>query len=184
MALLKKKSDDPEVAALQEKIDHMEGLERVRRKYGRISDRDAEAYLKDEERAAKKAEMRRVAEEEGRKAREERDKLIRKTAREYIANGRIIAAVEGSRVETIGNDLSFACPDCGGALRDDQGLLIRLTEMHLFAPPQRFAEPSELVIYSARNPLGAIIGFPGTLRPMACTNCGKSSLVIMQLVVI
>ena len=119
------------------------------------------------------------------KAREERDKLVRKTAQEYIANGRILATVEGSRVHSVGNDLSLPCPDCGGALRDDQGILLRLTEMYLFAPEGRkFAEPSELVIYSARNPLGAIIGFPGTLRPMACSNCGKTSLVILQLVVI
>jgi hypothetical protein len=119
------------------------------------------------------------------KAREERDKLVRKTAQEYIANGRILATVEGSRVQAIGNDCSLPCPTCGGALRDDQGILIRLTEMFLNAPEGRkFAEPSELVIYSARNPLGAIIGFPGTLRPMACSNCGKTSLVILQLVVI
>jgi hypothetical protein len=118
-------------------------------------------------------------------AREDRSNLIRKTAKEYIANGRILATVEGVKIDTIGNDLSFACPACGGALRDDNGLLTRLTEMYLFAPEGRkFAEPSELVIYSTRNPLGAVLGFPGTIRHMACSNCGKISLVVMQLVVI
>lgn len=187
MALLnlKKKSEDPEVAALQEQVAKMEAMNRVRQKYGRISDADVERILKDEQNAVQKAEMKAQMEEASRKAREERDRLIRKTAGEYVGSGRILATVNGIKVEAIGEDCSLPCPECGGPLRDSSAILCEMTERYLLAPAQhKFGPEAGLVIYNAQNPLGWTIGFPGVIRPLTCVSCGKTTPIAVQLVVL
>lgn len=79
MALLKlkKESENPEVAALQEEIERLKAAERIRLKYGRVSDKDVERLIEEESNAAKRAEQKRINEEASRKAKEERDRKIR-----------------------------------------------------------------------------------------------------------
>lgn len=186
MPILKPKDNKPAptVEELQAEIEHMKAVERIRRRFGRISDQDVEMYLREEEVERESAEGRRMAEEAAAKARAEKYELIKKTTHEYIKKGRLLAQVDGNPVSGLDKEGNLKCPFCGGPLQESAGHLQHLAEIFMNAPEgNRFAEPSELCIYSARNPLGEI-GFPGLYRGLQCMKCKKTSLVAVQLVVL
>lgn len=185
MALLKKKSENEEIATLQAEVDRLKAFERIRNKYGRISDADVERLIKEEETLAAKAEMRRLSDEQAKKAREERDRKIRSEAVELVRSGRILVSVKGVRIETVGTDLSPACPVCGGALSGPDQPLYQFSEGWTFTPPdRRFVPESPLLIYSARNPLSQYMGGPLWIGAGTCRNCKKTAFTAIQLVIL
>lgn len=185
MPILKKKSENEEIATLQAEVDRLKAFERIRLKYGRISDKDVERILKEEENAAAKAEMRKIAEEESRKAREERDRKIREEAVKLVQQGRVLVTVGGVRAESIGKDLTPPCPHCGGGLSDADQALYEYTEWWLFTPAdRRFVTESPLMIYSAKNPLSRYMGAPLWVGAGTCRNCKKTAFIVVQLVIL
>lgn len=180
-----KKTDNEEIAALKQEIERLKAVDRVRKKYGRVSDQDLERLVKEETAAAQKAETRRINEEKSRKDREERDKKIREAAQEYVRQGKIRVSVNKERVSSVDNSLAPPCPYCGGGLTNaDMAILAYATAWFSTEEDQRFSLKSPLLVFSAHNPLSQFVGAPLWVGAGTCKSCGKSASIIVQLVVL
>jgi predicted RNA-binding Zn-ribbon protein involved in translation (DUF1610 family) len=104
---------------------------------------------------------------------------IKTTLGEILEKGNLKITVDLERV--IPNDCGGVnCPKCGLGLSKTIPLIESLASRWMYSR----GEPSELCIRDAKGPLSLIVGMPFIETYIGCPNCGKSSLITMQLGVI
>jgi hypothetical protein len=170
-----------EIAKLRAELEEMKEFARIRGKFGTtISDDQVRIFL-DEERKIEAAHKKRLEDaEKSRLLYEARDKEIRAMAPALVESGTIRIRVNGRPVKSIGEDLGVPCPVCGAPLRGHvAGAIFALAEMVWQKRPL-----SELLIRSAKNPLGSLVGLPAITDHGHCPSCKEPISFISQLVVL
>jgi ribosomal protein S27E len=108
---------------------------------------------------------------------------VRKLVTEMISDGRMILWVNGSRIKSMGNDLTVKCAHCGSPLHHISTGLFELAISYDATPvDQRFGPDSRVIVRNARDPLGSFIGVAGFIDGGHCPQCNHLFTVFAQLV--
>lgn len=111
------------------------------------------------------------------------DAAIMQSAVELVSAGRILVSVEGTRVQSIREDLSVRCKGCRGPLRGSaEPIYTFARDWLLTSPEQRFEPDSPIILHEYRY--GNYIPSPFWISTLRCRNCGMQTVVAVQLVVL
>jgi hypothetical protein len=165
-----------EIEALREEV-------RLRRKWGNVVSQEQLQEIAEREKKEKaRAEQRARDQEQARIRDGEKVKEIRKQAVEMVRSGRILLSVNHVRAPTVTDTLAAPCPDCGGPLQGVQDALYTFTKdwLECSTPEIRYSGGSPILQQRA----GHFMSSPAWLDVLKCPNCGSSSVVLAQLVIV
>ena len=165
-----------EIEALREEV-------RLRRKWGNVVSQEQIQEIAEREKKEKaRAEQRARDQEQARIRDAEKVKEIRKQAVEMVRSGRILLSVNHVPVPTVTDTLAAPCPDCGGPLQEIQDALYIFTKdwLECSAPEIRYSGGSPIL----QQRHGHFMATPAYLNAIKCPNCGKTSVVLAQLVIV
>ncbi|MDI6898859.1 MAG: hypothetical protein QMC82_03415 [Methanolinea sp.] len=191
MPILKKTTpdaDQDEVAALRAEVERLKTLDRIKAKYHVTDPETAEALLERErqEEEEKARRLRDFEEEQRRKA--EFAQKAREKALELFETDRLrIWYLESGRpVQKVKTLAGYAvpCKQCGEPLRETIYRVQYVGEAFLRYIDRPMQDGSDLIIYSARNPLSVFVGTLSFWFRERCSSCGKTSSGLAQLTVL
>ena len=191
MPILSKKptdADQDEVAALRAEVERLKTIDSIKTKY-RVNDSETAEALLERERQEEEEKARRLRdfEEEQRRqaefAQKSREKALELFETDrlriwYLESGRPV-----QKVKTLAG-YAVPCRQCGEPLRETIYRVQFVGESVLRYSERPMQDGSDLIVYSARNPLSVFIGFLGFWFHEKCSSCGEMSSGLAQVVVL
>jgi rubrerythrin len=168
----------PRLDELEAKVQEMEERERLKKKYGAVTDEHFRFYKEIEDKAARKAAMVAEMKAKGAVVREQIEKENLQHARDLFLSGHLVVTTNGKRLSKIREDLNFGCPSCGNPL----GALFVQAMGNLW---KSYPNPMALAL-GGRSTDNYVVytGFPIFYEPdMKCPSCQKTACVTIQLVI-
>jgi hypothetical protein len=171
-----------EMEAMRKELQRTKDCARLRAMHGpQLTDDQINEMLADEaDMVVRKVKAAEVA-EATRLEEIRRDVEIRKLACQLVRDGKMLISLDGTRLTDIDPTLTITCPRCGKALGSLSGAIYEFAKMWFWIPEGNRVD--QFKVYSARNPLGDIIGvmaYDGRL----CPHCKEQTGAFLQMVMI